>query len=261
MEKKRLKYNWKRGGKIIILAFLIGFILRLFVIESVYISTSQMEKTYSAGDLVFVLKSAYGIQFPFSSVSFFSKPVTRNDIVLTRIPHAGYSAKVLSRCVGLPGDTISFLNGQLTINNSPLATPPTLLPIYDNGKGLSKLEAYLAVEGQAITIVRSEKTVSYQIVVPKAGTTIVLDSITTMPFYESVFAKENEGKVVFIKDQILYIEGQKQTHYLFKENYYWVLADNRENGIDSRHFGFVQEKNIEGKALKAWLNCNFVRYE
>ena len=219
-----------------------------------------MEKTYSKGDLVFILKSAYGVRIPVTAISFFTKPVTRNDVILARLSRSGCSAKVLSRCVGLPGDTVAFLNGQLTINGTIAATPPTLLPIYDNGKGLSKIEAYIAGEEQTKTET-TEEAASYQIIVPKAGTTIALDSTTTKPFYEAIFVEENSDKSVFIKDQSLYINNQKQTHYLFKENYYWILSDNREKGIDSRHFGFIPEKNIDGKALKSWLNCKFFNHE
>ena len=176
LRKKRIKYNWKRGGKIIILAFLIGSILRLFVIESVYISTSHMEKTYSKGDLVFVLKPAYGIRLPFSPISFLAKPVMRNDVILARLSHSGYSAKLLSRCVGLPGDTLTFLNEQLIINGTTATTPPTLLPIYNNGKGLSKIETYLAEEEQRIAESRpSEGAIPYRIIIPKAGMTVSLD--------------------------------------------------------------------------------------
>ena len=259
--KKRLKQRWKKGGKIIILAFLIAFGLRLFVIESVYISTDQMEKTYSKGDLVFILKSAYGIQIPFTSITLMEKPVRRNDLVLFRIPQAGRDAKILSRCIGLSGDTVAIVNGRLTINGFQATTPPTLLPIYNDGKGLSKLEAYLLSENQnAKDVEQINEANPYKVIVPKAGMVVVIDS-TAIQLYKAIFADENINKAVVIKDNALYINNQKQSHYLFKGNYYWVLSDNREKGIDSRSLGFIPERNIDGKALKVWFNCNFFSHE
>ena len=221
-----------------------------------------MEKTYSKGDLVLISKSVYGTRIPFTSISLFSKPVKRNDVILAQVSRAGYSAKVLSRCVGISGDTVASLNGQLTINGKPAVTPPTLLPLYNDGKGLSKLEAYLSSENQKTTEeIISEGAISYSIIIPKAGLTVAIDSTLTIPLYEVVFADENGEKSVFIKDNKLYIDNQEQTHYQFKEDYYWVLSDNREMGVDSRNFGFVSQKDIDGKAIKAWLNCNFFSHD
>ena len=221
-----------------------------------------MEKTYSKGDLVLISKSAYGTRIPFTSISVLSKPVKRNDVILARVSRAGYSAKVLSRCVGMPGDTVISLDEQLIINSKPAVTPPTLLPTYNKGKGLSKLEAYLLTENQGATENSlPEGAISYNIIVPKSGLTVAIDSTLTIPLYEVVFADENGEKSVFIKDNKLYIDNQEQTHYQFKEDYYWVLSDNREMGVDSRNFGFVSQKDIDGKAIRAWLNCNFFSHD
>ena len=259
--KKQSTQRWKKGGKIIILAFLIAFGLRLFVIESVYISTDQMEKTYSKGDLVFISKLTYGIRVPFTSITLLPKPVKRNDLVLFRVPQTGRNAKIVSRCVGLPGDTVAIVNGRLTINGFQAITSPTLLPIYNDGKGLSKIEAYLVSEAQnAKEEAQTNELTPYKVVVPKAGVEIVVDS-TTIQLYNAIFVDENSNNAVVIKDNALYIDNQKQSCYQFKENYYWMLSDNREKGIDSRALGFIAEKNIDGKALKVWFNCNFLNYE
>jgi len=140
-------------------------------------------------------------------------------------------------------------------------TPPTLLPICNAGKGLSKLEAYLVAESQNTKEVEQINEANpYKVVVPKAGMEVVVD-LTAIQLYGSIFTDENSDKAVIIKDNALYIGNQKQLRYLFKENYYWVLSDNREKGVDSRGLGFISEKNIDGKALKAWFNCNFLSYE
>lgn len=37
--------------------------------------------------------------------------------------------------------------------------------------------------------------------------------------------------------------------YVFADNYYFLMGDNRENALDSRYIGFISEKEIVGKAL------------
>ena len=256
MKQEKKITKWKRGGKMIVLAFLVGITLRFFVVESVYVSTPQMEKTYSKGDLLFVSKLAYGLHLPFSSLYFSIKQVRRNEIVLIKLPVS--SAKFLTRCVGIPGDTVIASGNKLTINGKDALLPPTLLMTTDKGEQLSKVEWYLSEEAQGAKIPLSptENALSYTVIVPKAGMKVSLEALKAMPLYEVILIDENAGTPVIFKNNSLYIDGKKQTSYTFKRNYYWVLSDNREEGFDSRHFGFVPEQNIQGKAMGVWMHLN-----
>ncbi|QTE23532.1 signal peptidase I [Polaribacter cellanae] len=44
-----------------------------------------------------------------------------------------------------------------------------------------------------------------------------------------------------------YIDNKKVTTYTFKQNYYFMMGDNRNGTLDSRAWGFVPEENIIGK--------------
>ena len=48
--------------------------------------------------------------------------------------------------------------------------------------------------------------------------------------------------------QVLY-DGKPITSYTFKQDYYFMMGDNRHNSADSRFWGFVPEDHIVGKTV------------
>ena len=57
-----------------------------------------------------------------------------------------------------------------------------------------------------------------------------------------------------MKGAKFYNDGKEITTYTFKQNYYFMMGDNRHNSADSRFWGFVPEDHIVGKALFIWMS-------
>lgn len=83
------------------------------------------------------------------------------------------------------------------------------------------------------------------IVVPAKGMNVLLDSINIPIFHDAIVLHENNTLEV-INEEIL-INGEPETSYTFKYDYYFLVGDNRYHSSDSRYFGFVPEFLILGK--------------
>jgi signal peptidase I len=112
-------------------ALLIAILIRSILFQPFYIPSSSMEPTLLVGDRIFVSKYSYGYSkhsFPFSpnfsNKRFFSKEPKRGDLVVFKTP-SDNRTDYIKRLIGLPGDTIQFVNGELFINQIKIQRIPS----------------------------------------------------------------------------------------------------------------------------------------
>ena len=91
--------------------------------------------------------------------------------------------------------------------------------------------------------------------VPKEGVTINLNPTTYMQ-YARVIKSYEHNQSFEEKDGKYLLNGEPITSYTFKQNYYFMMGDNRHNSLDSRFWGFVPEDHIVGKALFTWMSLD-----
>ena len=92
------------------------------------------------------------------------------------------------------------------------------------------------------------------ITIPKAGATVELTT-KTLPLYRRIIANY-ECNDLEVKGNDIFINGEKATSYTFKQDYYWMMGDNRHNSQDSRYWGFVPDDHIVGKAVFVWFSTD-----
>ncbi|TKB88954.1 MAG: signal peptidase I [Nitrospira sp.] len=118
----------------IIVAMLLAFAIRVFVVQAFKIPSGSMIPTLQIGDHILVSKLSYGLQWPTDckvlwsfpplncytseTVVTFGKP-QRGDIIVFRFPE-DEEKDFIKRIVGLPGDTVQLKNKSVLVNGQPL---------------------------------------------------------------------------------------------------------------------------------------------
>lgn len=84
--------------------------------------------------------------------------------------------------------------------------------------------------------------------IPAKNDTLQLDSINRL-LYASIIHKY-EKRDVKVKNDSVFVDNLLMNYIIIRQNYYFVMGDNRDNAIDSRHYGFLPEENIKAKVIR-----------
>jgi len=137
----------KEGGvgetvRVVIHALLIALVIRTFLFQPFNIPSGSMKATLLVGDYLFVSKYSYG----YSKYSLpLSPPIIsgrvpggmtpeRGDVVVFRLPKDP-SVDYIKRVIGLPGDKIQVIDGQVFINGTAVQREPASAWV-DNEEGV-----------------------------------------------------------------------------------------------------------------------------
>lgn len=239
------------------------------------------------------LRAAGSFHVAFSYHRWCESPVRRQDIVVFNNP-AGIRQPVIdrreiyiSRCLGVPGDTLlvdslfSVISPEAQFNpdKKRLYSYPAskenlitslmhTLSITNDGlmgsndsthvRSFSRYEYYLleqAMNGKESFVQplsNKEDAEPNPLIVPGKG-----KFIRVYPWNMTLLRNTlvmHEGKQAEIKNDTLYVDGKPTQHCYFTKDYYWMGSNNTVNFSDSRLFGFVPQDHIIGKASIIWFS-------
>lgn len=199
------------------------FVLRSFLYEPFKIPSSSMVPTLVIGDLILVNKFTYGIRLPIinKKVIDINDP-QRGDVMVFKYPKDP-SLDYIKRVVGVPGDKIIYKNKRLSVNGKEISYES--LPDYLDEEHLTYSKQYLEnLTGEPHKILNDDRAPAY-VQNPDA-------------FPQRELCTYN-------------VEGFACT---VPTGHYFMMGDNRDNSLDSRYWGFVQDEYIVGKAFFVWMN-------
>jgi signal peptidase I len=316
--------NPKRFIRLLFGGFFLWLFIRSFFFQVMYIPSSSMRGTLQEGDYILVNKFAYGPRMP---ITLFSLPfagstthldwvefnyhrapgyseIKRNDVVVFNFPDEknlpiDLRHPFIKRCIGIPGDSVAIVNGEVFVNgqrtDDPYWEQRRYFIVMKNSSGaeeffrkLNITEPYitqdhlhymLLVNNYQLNLLRASGKISafslnriekkifnvqlfphdphYKwnsdfygaLFIPGKGKTVMLDT-KNICLYRDIISAEEKNKVE-IKSNKVFINDQPAASYTFKENYFFMLGDNRYDSEDSRYWGFVPESHVIGKASVA----------
>lgn len=272
--KQQIKSVFRFIGTLIVIVSVV-FAMRKWIVESYKVSTSSMETALYEGDYILVNKAVELFPPAQNDVILFSSPLRQDTI---------YSPIFLSRCIGMPGDTVRITSEGYYINGQAFPRSPRALNTYfvalsikdfflQQAKqmkiplrdlrneafgitlSLTTFEEYKLREGfsdetNARFVCR--KTEPYELVLPKKGRAYRINEYNITACREAI-SRETNGTAVF-KDGKLYMDSKETSFFFFDQDYYWFLSDNINEAIDSRHLGMIPADHIIGKAFFCWLS-------
>ncbi|MFD2565557.1 signal peptidase I [Aquimarina rubra] len=96
------------------------------------------------------------------------------------------------------------------------------------------------------------------IYIPEAGKTVKMD-LKSFSLYRRII-EVYEGSEMGIDNKLsvngtqVLLNGNPIDSYTFKQDYYWMMGDNRHNSEDSRAWGYVPANHIVGKPVFIWMS-------
>ena len=231
----------------------IVLVVRSFLIEPFNIPSSSMVPTLYTGDFIAVNKYAYGIRLPLVNTKVLDLGAPQHgDVVVFRFP-LNPKQYYIKRVIGVGGDTVSFNNGQLSVNGKAIATTPA------NFTPDPKMTAQLYPPG---------KTETGEVVTAEQAAQLGNQEELSAKYVQESPSSNHQHLVRYLGDknwfqyasflqqaspQLMASQGQ-QWQLTVPKGHYFVMGDNRDRSADGRFWGFVPDENLAGKAVYVWTH-------
>jgi len=92
------------------------------------------------------------------------------------------------------------------------------------------------------------------IYIPEEGKTVPLN-LSVLPIYKKII-EEYEDNTIKVTGNQISLNGKVVDKYTFKQDYYWMMGDNRDHSEDSRAWGYVPANHIVGTPIFIWMSVD-----
>lgn len=272
-------------------------LIRTFALTWCLIPSTGMENTLYQGERILVNKWSYGLRMPGMNWWGYHRinphPAGRGDVIVfnnpgeLKIKSPDQRELFISRCIGLPGDTI-WVDSLFTVLSDLSIHVPDRKILYtyhvehsllidsllavtgltdsrimgtDSARitrGLSRYEYYLLTQEhdsiQTWMVPQDGNTVThaYPIIIPGKNVRVDVTPHNRTLLLNTLLAHEHQHAELI--NDTLYINGKAVSSCQFGKDYYWMASDNSVNFCDSRLFGLVPDDHIIGKASWIWFS-------
>ena len=252
------KSKLREWTETILWAVILALFIRALFIQAYKIPTGSMQPTllgaddYRMGDHLLVNKFIYGSTIPFTTVRFLPtirKPL-RGDVIVFRYPK-DTRKEYVKRCISLPGETIQVMGKKVFINGKLLDEPwlrrfpvnmyfehlndPPEIPRDDLGPLI------LPRKGDVVRLSNDRIII---------GAKSILNRPALSRYSQTMSEQFDSGEANYFTEYYLPIlKPAGDNKWIAKSDCYWGMGDNRDNSADSRFWGFIEFKLLEGVAV------------
>ncbi len=128
----------------IVIALILVFVIKTFIVQNFKIPSSSMEDTLLVGDHLFASKFIYGAKIPFTSLRLFKiRDPKPGDIIVFKYPRDP-SKDYIKRCIAVGGQTVEIRYKKVYVDGELIKTPEHAKFIDDNvlPKGMGPRDNY-----------------------------------------------------------------------------------------------------------------------
>jgi signal peptidase I len=205
------------GLKSILIAVLLFFVIRTFIVTAYSIPSESMEETLLVGDYLMANNALFGATLPFTDIKLPAlRDPRRGEIVVFRPGYNDPQIDVVKRVIGVPGDTLQMTDGALFRNGQRVNER---YAHYDEA-----FDTPIPLEGFGLM----DPNVRPDAYGAKNHLPLLLPSVDARSYRPT---RNNWGPLVV------------------PAGHYWLMGDNRDQSLDSRYMGPIPRRTIRGKPL------------